>query len=469
MASLQGYNPYTTTFNTGQYRHVALCISGDTQTLYLDGSAVVTATNINILNSRYSVINKLTVGCAGDKSAAFKGYMDDFRVYNYAMTPTQVSNVYVNKNMIAYYTFDNCYNNLTGNYATLVYDLSFVRSNVTTTTSTVVGTNALSLTNNIAGTTNSYALSNTSISTASALNGFSVAFWFDTSGNTNQLQRIFDLVPINIGSSGLSIDISGTNMIYSNCNMLPAVSSGLIAYFPLTSATNGKILEYVNQSYDISLSNVSITNTTSRYVGGSSLLIDNSASSPTWPRFAYWRLNNSFTPSSTNGFAFSIWYNLVSLNTFNATVVMNSGTFRNNQISGSTTNVDGLTLFNIKSEGTALIQWYSGNNQNDGGGQTLSIAPITYNTWYHYLVNVNIASSTTFDIYINGVSKGTITIASNLSNLYNTTTPFTFATIGTQNNLPVSSALKKGYLNDMRLYNRVLTADEITSIAGGTG
>ena len=463
MSSLQGYNPYTTTFNTGQYRHIALCISGNTQTLYLDGSAVVTVTNTDILTSAYSVINQLTVGCAGDKSAAFAGYMDDFRVYNYAMTPTQISNLYINKNMIAQYKFDICYNNLTGNYATLIYDLSFVGPNVTTTTDAVVGTNALLLTNDIVGTNNSYALSNTPIPSASTIGGLSVSFLFDTSGNTNRLMRIFDLGPT-VNSKGLYIDISGTNQINSGFNMLPEVSSGLIAYFPITFATNGKILEYVNQSYDISLGNVSITNTTSRYVGGSSLLIDNSAP-PTRPSFAYWLLNNSFTPSSTDGFTFSIWYNLVSLNTFNSIVSLNSGTFLNSG-SGSSTNVDGLTLLNIKNNNTALIQWYNGTTQISAS--TVNIPTITYNTWNHYLVTVSGAAATVFTIYINGVSQGALTLG-NLYGTYNATTPFTFATIGTQNNLPVGSALNKGYLNDMRLYNRVLTADEIASVASGTG
>ena len=453
--SLQSYNPYNTTFSTGQFRHAAICISGNTQTLYLDGSAVATVTNTNIL-STYSTINQIMIGCAGDKSCGFSGFLDDFRIYSYAMNPSQISNLYMNKNLITYYPFDASTNGTTCNFATLVYDASFIGN--ASTVSSIFGTNSLVVQNPNTLTATSCVTSLSSIP-LSAQSGLSISFWFDVSGNTNQLMRIFDLGPT-VNSKGLYIDISGTNQINSGFNMLPAVSSGLIAYFPITSATNGKLLEYVNQSYDISLGNVSITNTTSRW--GSSLLIDNSAP-PSRPNFAYWLLKNSFTPSSTNGFTFSIWYNFVSLNEFNSTVSLNSGTFLNSG-SGSSTNVDGLTLFNIKNNNTALIQWYNGFTQISIS--TVNIPAITFNTWNHYLVTVSGAAATVFTIYINGVSQGALTLG-NLYGTYNATTPFRFATIGTQNNLPVGSALKKGYLNDMRLYNRVLTAAEIASVASG--
>jgi hypothetical protein len=121
---------------------------------------------------------------------------------------------------------------------------------------------------------------------------------------------------------------------------------------------------------------------------------------------------------------------------------------------------------NIKNNNTALIQWYNGTTQISAS--TVTLPTITYNTWNHYLVTVSGAAATVFTIYINGVSQGSLTLG-NLYSTYNATTPFRFATIGVQNNLPVGSALKKGYLNDMRLYNRVLTADEIASVASGTG
>ena len=218
--SLQSYNPYNTTFSTEQFRHAAICISGNTQTLYLDGSAVATVTNNNIL-STYSTINQIMIGCAGDRSCGFSGFLDDFRIYSYAMNPSQISNLYMNKNLITYYPFDASTNGTTCNFATLVYDASFIGN--ASTVSSVLGANALVLQNPNTVNATSYVTSLSSIP-LSIQSGLSISFWFDVSGNTNQIMRMFDLGP-RLKSKGLYIDISGTNQI----------NSGFYSNYPLSN------------------------------------------------------------------------------------------------------------------------------------------------------------------------------------------------------------------------------------------
>jgi len=96
--SLIGYNPGTisTLTTTGDYHHVALTISGNIHTIYLDGSAVaINSSAGNIFNS-YNVIQQLYIGCAGDLSYGFTGNIDDFKVFNRALPSSDISAIYNN-------------------------------------------------------------------------------------------------------------------------------------------------------------------------------------------------------------------------------------------------------------------------------------------------------------------------------------------------------------------------------------
>jgi hypothetical protein len=187
------------------------------------------------------------IGCAGDKSRGFSGFLDDFRIYSYAMNPSQIANLYTNKNLITYYPFDASTNGTTCNFATLVYDASFIGN--ASTVSSVLGANALVVQNPNTVNATSYVTSSSSIP-LSAQTGLSISFWFDVSGNTNQLMRMFDLGPT-LKSKGLYIDISGTNQInsgfYSNYPLSGLVFqlsfNTLVAANGLTLSNGGSSIE----------------------------------------------------------------------------------------------------------------------------------------------------------------------------------------------------------------------------------
>ena len=224
--SLQNVNSYTHSpgFQIGQYHNAVLCISGNVQSLYLNGVLVGSTTTASNILSYYPTINQILVGCAGDKSNGFTGYLDDFRVYKYAFNQSQVSSLYSNRNLIAYYPFDSSFNNVangiitTPNNATVSYDATMVGNATISTTSGnyLVGTGALNLTNTAGATSTSYVNSTCGFITT-ATNQLSISLWFKTTGIAGRTMRLIDLSP-SVGSQGIFIDISGTNQIKTFSN-----------------------------------------------------------------------------------------------------------------------------------------------------------------------------------------------------------------------------------------------------------
>jgi len=221
--SLQNVNSYTYSpgFTQGQYHNAVICISGNVQSLYLNGVLVGSTTSASNILSYYPTINQILLGCAGDKSNGFTGYLDDFRMYNYAFNSSQVSNLYSNRNVIAYYPFDSSLNTTTANHSTMTYDATLVGNAVITTSTTnyKVGTGALSLTNT-AGTASTSYMNSTCGFSNTTNNNLSISLWFKTSAVNGRIMRLIDLSPA-VGTPGIFIDISGTNGINTLYNKIP--------------------------------------------------------------------------------------------------------------------------------------------------------------------------------------------------------------------------------------------------------
>jgi len=76
------------------FHHLVYSISGTTHTLFLDGSAVSVNTNGTNVFSTFPNISNLLIGTAGDLSFGYTGFIDDFKVFNRALTTTDVSAIY---------------------------------------------------------------------------------------------------------------------------------------------------------------------------------------------------------------------------------------------------------------------------------------------------------------------------------------------------------------------------------------
>jgi fibronectin type 3 domain-containing protein len=82
----------TTALPTGRWMHLAVTLSGSTATLYINGVAVATNTAITLapdtINPAFNYIGKSQF-----VDATFNGQIDDFRIYNYALSAAEVGNI----------------------------------------------------------------------------------------------------------------------------------------------------------------------------------------------------------------------------------------------------------------------------------------------------------------------------------------------------------------------------------------
>lgn len=207
--SLNGYNPYTYSsgFKQKEHHHMVLTVSGTWHTLYLDGVQVKQNVLAGDFFSSYPMISNTIIGANKELTNPFNGTIDDVRVYNYAISPTQISSLYFNKNLIVDYPFNTVVNSLTPNYANLTYDASLIGQ-------PIIASNTLVLQNSTTAAASQYIrtnLNNINLNTAS---GLTISCWINMSSVNNSIQRIFD-IPLSNGIKGLGVDISGTNMIYS--------------------------------------------------------------------------------------------------------------------------------------------------------------------------------------------------------------------------------------------------------------
>ncbi|NGP18930.1 LamG domain-containing protein [Devosia aurantiaca] len=82
---------------------------------------------------------------------------------------------------------------------------------------------------------------------------------------------------------------------------------------------------------------------------------------------------------------------------------------------------------------------------------------LAFNTWYHIVFVKNGNSGANLTLYVNGVASGSVSVGT-------ITTPSGTAYIGANN----TTTFWSGLLDDISLWSRVLTADEIAKLASGT-
>jgi len=82
------------------FHNLVYSISGTTHTIFLDNSAIAINTNAGNIFSSYQTISNLFFGIAGDLSYGYTGNIDDVKVFNRALTATDVSAIY-NANQVS--------------------------------------------------------------------------------------------------------------------------------------------------------------------------------------------------------------------------------------------------------------------------------------------------------------------------------------------------------------------------------
>jgi hypothetical protein len=205
---------------------------------------------------------------------------------------------------------------------------------------------------------------------------------------------------------------------------LPAISTGLIIYLPFDS------------SYTDLVGTTSFSQTGSiSYVTG---LFSQAVSmtNGSWPSAPTNYVSSSYALPST--FTISLWFQTPSLTTNSAIIY---------------TNLNPAYVYggiSIYFAGANLYCAYS-SVVNNGSATAISV-----NTWYHILITYNTGSTT---LYVNGTQRGSTISGTNSKN---------GLTIGggadSGGSYPFS-----GLVDDLRVYNRVLTSGEISSIYAKTG
>lgn len=434
--SLTGYNPYTYArgFRNQEFHHVVLSVSGTVHTLYLDGVQVQQNAAAGNIFATYQTITNTVIGAQTTLGQAFQGTIGDVRVYNYAIPPTLVTSLYRDRELIVYYPFDTSVNSLTPNYATLVYDASLIgQSSITASAGANVGSGALSLTNTAGSVATQYVLTTPGIAgqvgwIPDISHGITIAGWINVAGISNRIQRIFD-IPLTVGTKGLSVDISGTNMLYSGWKFSLAPTD-YIFYYPLVSDFTEKVKNITLTGTNASFSNI----TPSPSVSGSAFFNLGYVSST----------NAALHLPNIIDYSFSIW-------------IYPTGTV--------TTAI--YYVFDFYSGGTNAIAVYILNNrikitvQNNPGDADYDISSITNNVWTHFVWTVT--NRKTYNFYINGnnISSTTMTNGIPSANRGNVGIGISNFSVATEAN---SNTYFRGYLSDFQVYNRPLSQSEITNI-----
>lgn len=76
---------------SNQWVHVTVTLNGDTATLYVDGAAVASNTSVTINPSDFNPTNNYIGTSQFTGHPNFSGLIDDFRIYNYALTADEVA------------------------------------------------------------------------------------------------------------------------------------------------------------------------------------------------------------------------------------------------------------------------------------------------------------------------------------------------------------------------------------------
>jgi hypothetical protein len=85
---------YAAPFSTGEWHHVAVTLSGTTGTLYVDGVAVNTNTNMTYKPSSLGTTTQNYIGKSQFNDPYLNGVVDEFRIYNRALTAPEINSVY---------------------------------------------------------------------------------------------------------------------------------------------------------------------------------------------------------------------------------------------------------------------------------------------------------------------------------------------------------------------------------------
>lgn len=219
--------------------------------------------------------------------------------------------------------------------------------------------------------------------------------------------------------------------------------SSLLLYYTFETTNGVSLLNNKTTLYDAYLSNSNIVTTASKKNGNQSAIF-NGTTYVTLPSIIYGIIN-----SANTGFTVSCWINV---NTVTSCSIWQLG---DGNGSGSPAWNGNLSL----SLSNSVLQFYSFKN-----GINNSYNPgLSTGVWYHIVYTFS--SSLQSVIYANGVSVQTFTNAGSTYPFVNS--PVSYCLLGTGSYNGTVGAFNtyfNGYMDDFRVFNRVLSAAEVASL-----
>lgn len=233
--------------------------------------------------------------------------------------------------------------------------------------------------------------------------------------------------------------------------------SSLLVYYTFEDVSGNLVFNKKTNNYDASLNGTANSLiSTSTYKNGTRSLSPTGASNS-------WLINSNRYNVGLNGFTIACWFNISSTN-------FNSGGYLwsfNNYLGDASGNAYFLNLTVDDSNYLLINSNSNGINWGRNGGKYTT--SLSLNTWYHVVVCISSPTPTplTSYMYVNGSLVQTLNLTSN-GGTYPVASDGIIERLaigGYYNSGGISTNTAfNGYIDDYRLYNRVLSAAEITSL-----
>ncbi|MEI6822753.1 MAG: LamG-like jellyroll fold domain-containing protein, partial [Bacteroidota bacterium] len=461
----------TTAINNNAWHNVAIVKSGSTVTIYVDGVSNGSNTdsrtpNVNILE----IGNYMKMGVT-QTNAFFKGNIDEVRIWNTALSSSQLTNAVMNTKLagnetglVAYYTMDQ------GTGTTTLTDNS-----VNGYTGTLGGTTKPTFTATYA--TYEY-ISSQSTAAQTKCQGVSFTAISVTAGGsaTKTYQWYSNTTASNIGGTLLSGATSssytplsttvGTLYYYcvvstTNCSVTSAVSGAFIVN--PTTAISSQNTPAQTQCQGGTFTPISVTATGA---GLSYQWYSNTSASTTGGTLISGATSSSYTPQNTT--AGTLYYYCIASGCGTATSAISGATVVNplptisSQSTATQTQCQGGTFspISVSATGSNLgYQWYSNTSASTTGGSILSEATnssytppaTTVGTLYYYCIvsisSCSATSSVSGAFIVNGTTSATVLPATQAICPGGTTTPATVTINNTVTATLINSTLASAPAN----------------------
>ncbi|QQG44288.1 MAG: DUF2341 domain-containing protein [Candidatus Roizmanbacteria bacterium] len=501
--TFNGYVTYNTNLTAGTWYHIVLTYDNSTGVIYVNGAQAASRSFATTVAD--SGVN-LTLGAADGGSSAFNGVLDEARIYNRALSPGEVSQLYNwAPGPLAYWNMDEASGNLT--------DSSGNGYTGTASSLTVVPGKY--------GKARSFNGSSSTVTGSVSFNaGYTVSLWVNSAGNASGTQMIWE--GQDLSAPSLEGNDTGYLFYMNNSNSLNTGALSTNRWYYVTATYDGSnqrlyidgVLKGTNTSvasdsvttfylanragnslyWNGTLDDVKIYN----YARTSKQIVEDmnaghpAVGSPVGSALAHWKFDEGYGSTANNSGNGG--------NTLNGTLGTGSSapTWTNNGKFGKALSFDGTNdyvsipdsdAFNFgtgdftinlwfNNAGTtvsypALISTYGGwssgsfgiRHDNNGAASKVTVHwnPVgdpfitstnTFadNTWNYVSL---VRSGTSFTLYVNGKIEGTGTSATALDLAYGGNVDIGWGP------WDGASGYWKGLIDEVKVYNYALTADEV--------